>query len=147
MKAHLSISILLIFLYPPKAFYGQLLPQKDASAIQTLLKTQESAWNSGDLVGFMKGYWESDSLLFIGKSGVTHGWKSTLANYQKSYPDKAAMGKLTFGIVKMKALGKQNALVIGSWRLDREKDVLMGYFSLTLKKINGNWRIIADHSS
>ena len=43
---------------------------------------------------FMKGYWENDSLMFIGKSGVTYGYKNTLNNYKKNYPTTADMGKL-----------------------------------------------------
>ena len=66
---------------------------KDETAIRQILDTQTKAWNKGDLDGFMKGYWENDSLMFIGKSGVTYGWKNTLENYKKGYPDTAAMGK------------------------------------------------------
>jgi hypothetical protein len=67
---------------------------KDESAIRKILADQTAAWNRGDIDGFMKGYWESDSLMFIGKSGVTYGWSNTLKNYKKNYPDTAAMGKL-----------------------------------------------------
>jgi hypothetical protein len=43
---------------------------RNARAILDLLDTQTAAWNKGDLQGFMKGYWENDSLRFIGKSGI-----------------------------------------------------------------------------
>jgi hypothetical protein len=40
------------------------------------------------------------------------------------------------------------AVVIGKWSLKREKaGDLSGYFTLLLKKINGQWLIVSDHSS
>ena len=50
--------------------------------IRTLLQKQTEAWNRGDVEGFMEGYWKSDSLMFIGKSGITYGWQKTLDNYK-----------------------------------------------------------------
>jgi hypothetical protein len=120
---------------------------RDRASILSVMAAQEKAWNSGDLEGFMKGYWESDSFRFIGKSGITYGWKQTLANYQRSYPDKAAMGKLEFTILKVEALGKKAAHVTGAWKLIREKDTPAGYFTLLWKKMGGEWVIVADHSS
>jgi hypothetical protein len=84
---------------------------------------------------------------FNGKSGITNGWNQTLANYQRGYPDKAAMGKLEFTILKVEGLGKKAAHVTGAWKLIREKDTPGGYFTLLWKKINGEWVIVADHSS
>ena len=46
--------------------------------ITDTMQAQQKSWNMGDLVGFMNGYWESDSLRFLGKDGVTLGWKSSL---------------------------------------------------------------------
>ncbi|OHX67886.1 YybH family protein [Flammeovirga pacifica] len=120
---------------------------KDIDIIKETLSRQENAWNRGDLDKFMNGYWESDDLLFIGKSGVTNGWQATLDNYKKSYPNTEAMGKLKFNLIKVEKLSKNVALVIGKWHLSRNKGDLQGHFSLTWKKINGTWVIIADHSS
>ena len=78
--------------------------QKDEISIRKLMDDQTKAWNAGDLEGFMKGYWKSDSLMFIGSSGVTYGWEATLNNYRKNYPDTATMGILTFDILLIKPL-------------------------------------------
>lgn len=117
------------------------------TAVRKILASQSSAWNKGDLNGFMKGYWENDSLMFIGKSGVTYGWENTLKNYQKSYPDVSAMGQLTFTIISVKSLSEQYQQVVGKWSLDRTIGNLEGHFTLLFRKIKGNWVIIADHSS
>ena len=124
--------------------FGQ---SKNESAISNILNTQASAWNRGDIEGFMKGYWENDSLMFIGKTGITYGWKKTLENYKKSYPDTVRMGKLAFTIIDIKDLSPKFIHVAGKWHLHRSVGDLEGYFTLLFKKINGRWMIIADHSS
>lgn len=120
---------------------------KDKTAILTVLENQRQAWNKADMEAYMQGYWQSDSLLFVGKSGPTYGWQKTLDNYKRGYPDKSAMGFLTFGIKKVEFLAKDVAFVLGSWNLKREKDEPKGYFTLLLKKIDGQWKVVADHSS
>lgn len=120
---------------------------KDETAIRQLLKTQTESWNRGDIEGFMQTYWKSDSLMFIGKSGVHFGWQETLNNYKKGYPDTTAMGKLSFDIITVKKLSLEYYYVVGKWMLQRTIGDLSGYYDLLLKKIKGKWYIIADHSS
>lgn len=120
---------------------------KDEKAIRKVLDDQNAAWNRGDIDGFMKGYWESDSLMFVGKSGVTYGYNNTLKNYKKGYPDTAAMGKLTFTEIKVKKLSKKYYFIVGKWYLKRSIGDISGHYNLLLEKINGQWVIIVDHSS
>lgn len=120
---------------------------KDRADILTLLEKQRADWNAGDIEAYMGGYWKSDSLLFVGKSGPTYGWQKTLDNYKKGYPNKAAMGYLTFGIKKVDFLTKSTAFVMGSWEVKQDKNGLKGYFTLLLRKIKGEWKVVADHSS
>ena len=119
----------------------------DEIAIRQLLDDQTQAWNRGDIESFMKTYWESDSLMFIGKSGITYGWKNTLNNYKNNYPDTTAMGKLSFNILGVNRLSFQYFHVIGKWHLQRSIGNLSGHYTLLLKKIKGRWVIIVDHSS
>jgi ketosteroid isomerase-like protein len=120
---------------------------KDEQTIRQLLNDQTLAWNRGDIEAFMKGYWESDSLMFIGKSGVTYGWKNTLNNYKKGYPDTVAMGKLSFDILVVKRLSPEYFQVIGKWFLKRSIGDISGHYTLLLRKIKDQWVIVADHSS
>ena len=120
---------------------------KDETAIRQLLNEQTLAWNLGDIDRFMKTYWESDSLMFIGKNGITYGWKNTLANYKKNYPDTAAMGRLSFDIIQVKRLSLYYFQVIGKWHLQRSIGDLGGHYTLLMQKINGRWVIVSDHSS
>ena len=119
----------------------------DEKTILQILKEQTLAWNKGDIEQFMQGYWQNDSLAFIGRSGLKYGWKTTLENYKKGYPDTAAMGKLNFQILQLKPLSHVYYFVIGKWHLSRTIGDAEGHFSLLFKKIKGKWLIITDHSS
>ncbi len=85
--------------------------------------------------------------MFIGKSGVTYGWNNTLKNYQRGYPDTAAMGKLKFTLIRLEKLSRKKYHVVGKWQLFRTAGNLQGHFTLLMRKINGQWKIVADHSS
>ncbi|HPH33460.1 MAG TPA: DUF4440 domain-containing protein [Chitinophagaceae bacterium] len=119
----------------------------DETSIRQLLDQQTAAWNRGDIDRFMDGYWENDSLMFIGKSGVTYGWTNTLNNYKRGYPDTAAMGKLRFELLTVKRLSDEYYFVVGKWFLQRSIGNIGGHYNLLFRKINGKWAIIADHSS
>lgn len=120
---------------------------KDEQSIRAILDNQTKAWNRGDLEGFMKGYWENDSLMYIGKNGVTYGYAQTLASYKKNYGDAARMGQLTFRIVHVNKLSKEYYQVVGQWNLKRSAGDVGGYYTLLFRKIKGEWVIVADHSS
>ncbi len=126
---------------------GSFAQNKDEQAIMSAIHEQKIAWNKGDLVSFMDTYWKNDSLMFIGKSGVTYGWQNTLDNYKKGYPDTAAMGKLDFDILHVKRLSVLYFSVVGKWHLTRSIGNLEGHFTLLFKKIKNKWQIVQDHSS
>lgn len=119
----------------------------DEKIIRDLLDRQTRDWNRGDIDAFMRGYWESDSLMFVGKNGATYGYQKTLSNYKKNYPDTAAMGKLRFNILEVRRLSTDHYFVLGKWMLTRSIGDLSGHYTLLLRKIKGKWTIIADHSS
>ena len=124
--------------------YGQ---SKNETQIREQLKKQTESWNQGNIEAFMETYWKSDSLLFIGSSGINRGWQNTLNNYKKGYPDTVAMGKLAFDIIMVKKLSSKYYYVVGKWMLTRSIGNLSGHYDLLFRKIKGRWYIIADHSS
>ena len=142
MKRILSTFIFAFFL-----FTSVSAQSKDEMIIRDALEKQRQAWNSGNKEKFMEPYWQSDSLMFIGKSGVTYGWQNTLNNYKKGYPDTAAMGKLQFDILEVKRLSVLYFFVLGKWYLTRSIGDVGGHFTLLFKKIKNKWVIVADHSS
>ncbi|MEO6488705.1 MAG: DUF4440 domain-containing protein [Ferruginibacter sp.] len=128
-------------------FLISIAQQKDEMIIRNSLHDQTKAWNAGDINSFMATYWQSDSLMFIGKTGITYGWEKTKQNYIKSYPDTTTMGKLDFEILQIKRLSVLYFSVVGKWHLTRSIGDLNGHFTLLYKKIKGRWVIVSDHSS
>ena len=132
---------------------GRIDKPQEERAIRKVLEQQTLFWNLGQIEDFMGGYWQSDSLQFIGSNGITTGWQNTLNRYKKAYPDQATMGKLRFDILKVEMLGQDekgllSAFVVGKFFLDRpEKGNAQGQFTLLWKKISGRWVIVLDHSS
>ena len=119
----------------------------DEKAIQKLMQKQALAWNNGNIDEFMKGYWQNDSLMFIGHGGITYGYKNTLDNYKKNYDSKEKMGTLFFSDVKMKKLSTDHYFIVGKWLLKRSGGDIGGYYTLLFRKINGQWLIVCDHTS
>ncbi len=137
-----------LMLFTCLLFSGALLAQDpDETAIRRLLMNQQEAWNRADIGAFMKGYWQSDSLMFIGSSGVTYGYQNTWQRYQKNYDSKEKMGTLKFDLLHVKRLAKDVFMVVGKWQLTRTVGDIGGIYTLIFRKIKGSWVIISDHTS
>lgn len=147
-KKAFSAEILLLF----SAFFflfslKGMAQQKQIREISETIEKQRLAWNQGDIEGFMQTYWNNDSLMFIGKSGITYGWKQTLANYKKGYPDTVAMGQLDFKLIQFERLTKRCYLVTGKWYLKRSIGDAGGHFTLLMRRLGKTWVIVKDHTS
>jgi ketosteroid isomerase-like protein len=139
--------LLLTFLTLVLSVSAQSPESMDEAAIRKGMADQAAAWNRGSLDDFMKTYWDSDSLMFIGQSGITYGYAPTLAHYKASYDDADKMGKLFFSLLEVKRLSGTHYFVIGKWFLKRKAGDVGGIFSLLFRKMDGRWLIVADHTS
>ena len=108
---------------------------------------QQNAWNKYDIEAFMQGYWKSDSLAFYGSGGVIKGWQATLERYKKSYPSEDHFGRLDFKFHEITPISKGSYYVMGEYYLKRSVGDTNGLFMLVFKKINGEWKVIADTSA
>ena len=142
-------TLLILFFAFSSAILAQSEIQKTkiTSSITAVMNEQTVAWNRGDVDGFMKGYWQSEKLVFISGDDVTRGWQPTVDRYKKSYNSKAKMGVLTFSGLEFNVISKDAAIVLGSWSLARDKDNPHGKFTLTFRKFKEGWRIVMDHTS
>lgn len=124
----------------------QLLGSEDSQddAILAVVERQQSAWNSGDIDGFMQGYWPSPELRFASGGTVTTGWQETRDRYHQRYSNRALMGKLSFDKLEVDQLSDDAAIVHGQWTLIREHDQPWGLFTLVFKHIDGDWKIVSD---
>ena len=119
------------------------------SAVRRVLEQQAEAWNQGDIETYMAGYWKSDALTFVSGGDVARGWQATIDRYRRRYPNRGAMGHLTFSELEVRELGPRAALVLGRWHLDREapNKPVGGRFTLIFRRIDGAWGIVHDHTS
>ena len=120
--------------------------ETEKQEILAIMKAQEKAWSNHDLEGFMQGYWKSDSLKFYGSNGITLGWDKTLANYKKGYPTKDHSGELKFKVNDISKINNDAYFVMGAYHLTRKVGDANGVFMIIFKKINNEWKIIADTS-
>ena len=119
----------------------------DEAAIRAVLHQQVEAWNRGAIDAFMDGYVRTDSLRFASCGTVHTGWQATLERYHRTYPDRAAMGTLTFDLHAVRVLSAQWAVVFGGYQLERAEDRPSGLFTLLFEKRPEGWRIVHDHTS
>ena len=108
---------------------------------------QVSSWNRGDLKTFIEGY--APDCMFVGKT-VTHGRDQVLARYEKNFPNKDAMGVLSFSDIEVTLLTADVALVTGRFHLERSASGggnADGIYSLVFHRKEGVWKIALDHTS
>ena len=117
--------------------------------IVKVLTRQEDAWNHGDLDAFATGYKNSPDILFVGRQ-ISRGYDQMLADYKHNYPNKDAMGTLSFSELEPHILDEHYAVVLGHYKLERTKKAggnAEGIFSLVFEKTDTGWKIIVDHTT
>jgi ketosteroid isomerase-like protein len=120
-----------------------------AQAITGMLTRQAADWNRGDMEAFASGYKNSADILFIG-TRVEHGYAGMLEGYKRSFPNPAAMGKLSFTQLEVQPLDERFATATGHFHLQRtaagggDAD---GFFLLVLEKTSSGWKIVRDDTT
>jgi ketosteroid isomerase-like protein len=125
-------------------------PEEAANAlrqIRSVLQAQQDAWNRADIDGFMNGYANSASTVFISEDTLRRGWQTVRDRYRKKYSSRAKMGTLTFSELEIRLLSSDSAVASGRWKLNRANDQPHGRFTLILKHLPVGWRIVHDHTS
>ena len=147
MNRMLFAATLMLFAISMSFAQSEKAKTKISKDIRSVLDSQVEAWNRGDLEGFMEGYWKSEKMIFLSGQNMSRGWQKALDRYKRGYDTKEKMGTLSFSELEIDVLSKKSAVVIGRFTLQRKNDKPTGMFTLTFKKISGNWKIIMDHTS
>ena len=119
----------------------------DRNPIRAVLDAQVSAWNRGDINGFMEAYARSPKTTFVSGDEVTRGWQTVRDRYAKKYDSREKMGTLTFSEVEITFPADDVAVALGSWSLHRKNDRPHGKFTLLFRHFPQGWRIFLDHTS
>jgi len=122
------------------------------SGVVGMLEASAQDWNAGNLSGFLDDYWESDSLTFLGANGLTRGWRDLESRYLTTYWAPGAIrDSLRFEVKEVRSLGPDHALALGRYVLYRPEEdgriTASGFFSLVLRRADGEWKILHDHTS
>lgn len=115
--------------------------------IRALMEGQAGAWNEGDLVRFVADYLDSPRMRFVSGGSVRYGSEDVLDRYRRTYPDRAAMGLLTFTDLDVRVLSGEYVFVFGRYNLERENDAPTGLFTLLFERTGKGWKISHDHTS
>lgn len=121
---------------------------KDVKDIIALMRTEEEAWNRGDIEAYVNLYAPGDStrMIYNGATGITRGKDSILAFYKKYWP-KERMGTLRLQHDGIEKISKQFYYVSGFFNVSYPSGkAVNGRFSGLVKKIKGRWYLYTDHS-
>jgi hypothetical protein len=77
---------------------------------------------------------------------ITRGWHTTLDNYKEGYPTQKDKGTLNFKIDAITKINEDVYYVMGQYFLTREVGDANGTFMIIFKKMEGEWKIVADSS-
>ena len=148
-RSLLLAALLCVAIIPPSvaARSSAKKHQKIIAAVRAVLDAQSDAWNRGDLAGYMDGYARSEDTVFVSGDNVTRGWQTVLDRYKKNYNSREKMGTLTFSDLEVTPLGKDTALVLCRWHLQRANDEPHGRSTLIMRRTKQGWKIVHDHSS
>jgi len=137
------MAVLILALISPLIAIQKSTIEKELIHIHNL---QKKAWNEGNIEEFMAHYWKSKKMTYQSGDSRLMGWDALLDRYNKVYP-KGNMGTLEFSDLIVHVLSDDFAYVLGKWKLKADTWTREGLFTTILKKMEGGWKIIHDHSS
>lgn len=143
-----AVPVLLLCAAPLLADPPAAPAPNDDAAVRKVLADQVTAWNKGDLDGFMGGYWNDERMTYISGGKYVRGWKALKERYRVAYQGEGKeMGRLAFGELDTEAVGPGAVLVRGKWEVTVGKEVAGGWFTLLFRKLPDGWKVTHDHTS
>lgn len=120
--------------------------------LEAMLARAAVHWNRGDLDAFMTDYLPSDSTTFVGGRGLLRGPAAIRASYAPLFTGRAVRDSLSFAILDVDPLAPGVVNLIAQYRLarrvaGRDSVTARGPTSLLVRRVEGRWRIVHDHSS
>jgi len=125
-------------------------PTSDAAearaGVAAMLEHGARAWNCGDLDGFMSDY-VSDATFVTGR-GVVRGVAAIRERYAPRFGPGGVRDSLSFRDLDVDLLFPDVANAVAYYVLMRGDSVTAtGPTSLVVRRVDGRWRIVHDHSS
>jgi uncharacterized protein (TIGR02246 family) len=121
--------------------------KKTEVAIRKVFEAGCAAWNCGDLDGYLASYWDSDKTIWISSGSLTRGKQEIVKACKARFSTREQMGELTLAELEIDVLTASDATAFGRWMLVVEDKMAEGFFTVQLRKIEGTWLFVCDHSS
>ena len=115
--------------------------------IRAVFESGCAAWNRGDIDGYLADYWNSDKVRWVSEGTVSYGFESIATAFRARFNSPDNMGKLEVADLDIQLLGENDALAFGAWIQTTLRARRHGVFTVHLKKMDGEWLIVSDHSS
>lgn len=116
--------------------------------VQTSLAHGAAAWNRGDLKAFVSDYADGMGTTFIGRRGIVRGPAAIEQAYGPRFAPGGVRDSLYFRDVEVDVLAPDVINTIAWYVLQRGDSITAtGPTSLVMRKVDGRWRIVHDHSS
>ena len=124
----------------------EVTPATAVAAAQALLDHGAAAWNRGDLDAFVSDY--AEEATFVTSQGVVRGRAAIRARYAPRFQAGAPRDSLWFQGVEARPVAPDGIQAVAWWNLSRGDSVAArGPTSLLLRRVDGRWFIVHDHSS
>ncbi|MGH9778741.1 MAG: YybH family protein [Candidatus Acidiferrales bacterium] len=125
---------------------GSLTGSQAEREVRAEMQAQQDAWNRGDVEAFLGHYSESPPPSFFSNGRMLRGRSEIGALMRERY--KEGMGQLTYGDPHFEVALPEVAVVWGEWRVQLPNgQERRGLGTAVLRKLEGQWRIVHDHSS
>jgi len=120
--------------------------QLDATKV---LLAQETAWNQGDLDGYLSHYKDApDTQAILGSAA--RGLDTIRNAFRQNFPNRDSMGRLENSEVEVRALGENFILATGRYHLSRSRKGggdATGTFTEILEKTAAGWQVIFSENT
>ncbi|HVE78396.1 MAG TPA: nuclear transport factor 2 family protein [Gemmatimonadaceae bacterium] len=130
---------------------GEPRPADAAAAraeIASLMQRAAGDWTRGDLDAFMSDYLPGEGTTYIGGRGLLRGVDAIRAAYAPRFAPGVARDSLHFEGLEVDLLAPGVAHVLAYYVLSRGDSIAArGPTSLVMRRVDGRWRIVHDHSS
>jgi uncharacterized protein (TIGR02246 family) len=120
--------------------------------LEAMLARAAVNWNRGDLDAFMGDYMPGDSTTYIGSRGIVRGPAAIRTGYARLFTGEIVRDSLSFTVLDVDPVAPDVANLIAQYILTRrvggrDSVTARGPTSLLVRRVDGRWRIVHDHSS
>ena len=118
-----------------------------AQEVRDAFEQWSTAWNKGDLEGYLASYHDAEDIRWVRDTRVVRGKTAIAEMYRSSFSAPEQMGHLTLTHMEVTPAGECDAVVFATIEYTVNDQLSTAAFTAHLRKINGEWLILSDHTA